>query len=160
MSDLFYKPGTKMEPNSSFSSKPSAGKDNLYSSQNSRSASIVAMLGSDRHLSKGNQTLESTHADVSSQVTGSKFLQSTEATDVSGIDQNPAVSNKGHTPSRPNIEHLINQDVIHSTSSSNSLTGFSPSPPSVSVSGNTTSYTFLRLLPYHTYHFQVNNGPL
>ncbi|XP_051920397.1 usherin isoform X1 [Hippocampus zosterae] len=154
--DIFYKPGTKMDPNSSFSSNPSAEKDNLYSSQKvKRSASIVAMLGPDRHLSKGNQTPESTHADVSSQVAGSKLLQSSEATDVSGMDQNPAVSHKGHTSSRPKIEHFINQDDFHTTSSSNSLTGFSPSPPSVSVSGNTTSYTFLRLLPYHTYHFEL-----
>ncbi|XP_077419247.1 usherin isoform X1 [Vanacampus margaritifer] len=155
VSDLYHKPATNLEPNTSFTSDSSTEEDNLYSSQNSKSASTVAMLGSDSHLSKANHTPESTHAGNSSQVNGSNLLQSIESTDITGVHQNPAVSHKGYTSSRPFIEYLINKDVVHSANSSNSLAGFSPSPPSVNLSGSTTSYTFLHLLPYHSYHVQL-----
>ncbi|XP_061670381.1 usherin isoform X4 [Syngnathoides biaculeatus] len=151
-SALYNKPGANLEPNSSFRSNPSAGPENHYSSQNMKPALGVTMPGSERHLSHGIQTPGFSYM---SQETGPNLLQSIKSTAISGMNQRPAVPHQGYTSSSQNIEHLIKQDVLHSTNSSNLESGFSLSPSPVNVSGSITSYTFLHLVPYHSYNIQL-----
>ncbi|KAM9366692.1 usherin [Symphorus nematophorus] len=56
-----------------------------------------------------------------------------------------------------NTKDILKQDSFHSPISGflSSASDLSSSPLSVTVPGNTTSYTFLDLLPYQTYRLQV-----
>nr|XP_061796460.1 usherin-like [Nerophis lumbriciformis] len=67
------------------------------------------------------------------------------------LDNNPGT--KLEPNSKQNISKgLQTQEFTHI---GNTSQGFGPSAPSVNVSGNTTIYTFLHLLPYHFYNVQL-----
>nr|XP_057944950.1 usherin isoform X3 [Doryrhamphus excisus] len=122
------KPGTSLKPNSIFDSDPYPSQPNVTTS------------GSYRHLVKSNQTPMSPNV-------GTKSLDSSGPIAFSRVPTNPPVPHKVYTSTRPESE----QDVLHDNSSST----LSLSPPSVIVPGNTTSYTFLDLLPYNSYKTQL-----
>lgn len=67
------------------------------------------------------------------------------------------LSNLYH-PSSSDTEPILKKDLVHSPISGcfSAASDSSSYPRSVTVPGNTTSYTFLDLLPYQTYNFQVH----
>ncbi|XP_074481361.1 usherin [Sebastes fasciatus] len=100
--------------------------------------------------------IQSTGVSNTSQGPASISLHSTEPARV-----NPSPSlllpNPEYNANSSNTEHILKQDSIHSTVSGfyNAASDSSSSPLSVTVPGNTTSYTFLNLPPYQTYNLQV-----
>lgn len=60
-------------------------------------------------------------------------------------------------PSSSDTEPILKKDLVHSPIAGcfSADSDSSSSPRSVTVPGNTSSYTFLDLLPYQTYNFQV-----
>ncbi|XP_077569166.1 usherin [Stigmatopora nigra] len=127
---LYDIPGTKLDPNSNFPTTTS-----------------------EPNHSNGLQNPESTHVSNKNQGSGLNLLPSLEATAITGQNQRP--SYKGFISNEPDTEHQIQQGHLHYTNLSNSESGFGPSAPSVKVSGLTTSYTFLHLLPYQFYNVQL-----
>lgn len=72
------------------------------------------------------------------------------------LSPNTLLSNLYH-PSSSDTEPILKKDLVHSPISGcfSAASDSSSYPRSVTVPGNTTSYTFLDLLPYQTYNFQV-----
>lgn len=72
------------------------------------------------------------------------------------LSPNTLLSNLYH-PSSSDTEPILKKNLVHSPISGcfSAASDSSSYPQSVTVPGNTTSYTFLDLLPYQTYNFQV-----
>ncbi|XP_070688414.1 usherin [Pempheris klunzingeri] len=103
-------------------------------------------------------TEESTRGGNTSQGPGSIPLQPTES---GAAIANPSpglfVSNPEYITTSSNSENVLEQDLFHRPISGvfSAASDSSSSALSVTVPGNTTSYTFLDLQPYQTYSFQV-----
>lgn len=92
------------------------------------------------------------------QGSGSNLFQYSESKTISNVNPSPSLfsSNPGYNSTSMNTDHFIKQDLFHRLSNSSSAASDSSSSPvSATVPGNTTSYTFLNLLPYHYYNLQV-----
>ncbi|XP_061735051.1 usherin isoform X2 [Nerophis ophidion] len=136
-STFHTKPDTGLKLNSSIISDPRDPHLNI----NLEPESNVTTSGSVQPL---NKTPVPTYL-------GTNSSHSSESITFSRVKSNLPVSHKGYTSTRRNCELFIKQDVLHDNNSST----LSLSPPSVIVTGNTTSYTFLDLLPYNSYNFQL-----
>ncbi|XP_070762485.1 usherin [Enoplosus armatus] len=68
-----------------------------------------------------------------------------------------SLSNPQHNATSSNTEHILKQDPFHRPRSGlfSTASDSCSSSLSVTVPGNTTSYTFLDLLPYQTYSLQM-----
>lgn len=96
--------------------------------------------------------IDSSHISNTSQGHGSISFHPTEPS-TSSVSPGSSPYNPGYSGTSSNTEHFIKHDRLHSPLSS-SFSDASDSS-SVTVPGNTTSYTFLDLLPYHAYSLQV-----
>ncbi|KAM7406312.1 hypothetical protein PAMP_000697 [Pampus punctatissimus] len=105
-------------------------------------------------ISEDNQ-IKSSHVNNTSQGSGSSSFQHIEPSTISGA--NPSPSLLEYNSSSLNTDHFIKQDPLHKPNQiSNSYSAeLGSSPLSATVPGNTTSYTFLDLLPYQTYTLKV-----
>lgn len=103
--------------------------------------------------------LVSTYIRNQSQGNGSISFQSTEPGTIPSVISNPSISlsNPGNNSTSLMSEYFIKQEPHHRSisSSSSAASSSDPAAQSVTVSGNTTSYSFVDLLPYHTYNLQV-----
>lgn len=101
---------------------------------------------------------ESTNGSNTSQ---SPIFISFHPTEPSTANINPSrsflLSNPQYNAASSNTEHVLKQEPFHSpiSGSFGAASDSTSSPLSVTVPGNTTSYTFLDLLPYQTYSIQV-----
>ncbi|XP_070842368.1 usherin [Chaetodon trifascialis] len=133
----------------SISTADTGSNDSSSKIQGTRPTLLPDPLSSLRPGIAEDNQIESTRGRNTSQGSSSIPFYPTEPTDsVNPSPYNAPISN---------TEPILKQDFFHSpisasfTASSNS----SPSTLSVTVPGNTTSYTFLDLLPYQTYSLQV-----
>ena len=88
----------------------------------------------------------------------SNTSQATESSTTS-VNQRPGplLQSPDYNATSSTTESFITQDPSQSPSSSSfsGVSDLSPFPLSVTIPGNTTSFTFRDLLPYHTYSLQV-----
>ncbi|XP_069030560.1 usherin [Embiotoca jacksoni] len=98
--------------------------------------------------------MESTRLSNVSQSPSSILLHHTESNTTS-ISPSLSLSNPGYIATSNNTEQFIKQDPLRSPTSSSFNAASRLTPLSATVPGNTTSYTFLDLLPYQTYSLQV-----
>lgn len=103
--------------------------------------------------------IESSHVNNISQGPVSSSFYHAEPSAISSVNPSPSLllSNPEYNPTSLNTDHFIKQDTLQRPiSNSSSAASDSNLPPlSATVPGNTTSYTFLDLLPYQTYNLQV-----
>lgn len=100
----------------------------------------------------GDKNIESSRLTNTSHGHGSISFHPTEPS-TSSVSPGPLPYNPDNNGTSLNTEHFIQQDPFHSPLSSSF--GEASDSSSVTVPGNTTSYTFLDLLPHHTYSLQV-----
>ncbi|KAM9860567.1 LOW QUALITY PROTEIN: usherin [Aulostomus maculatus] len=103
------------------------------------------------YLSSKHNQMDSTHAGNTSQASGSISFQPLEPS--TNSSHSLLLSNPQYNYTR--LDTVANKDILQTPTSSSlkSISGLAPL--SVTVSGNITSYTFLELLPYHTYNLQL-----
>ncbi|KAK2854220.1 hypothetical protein Q5P01_006881 [Channa striata] len=98
-------------------------------------------------LGPEDKNIESSRVRNISQAAGSISVQPTEPSS-SSVSPGLSLYDTHYSGSGSNTEHFRKQDPSSSFGEVSNL-------GSVTVPGNTTSYTFLNLLPYHTYSLQV-----
>lgn len=103
------------------------------------------------HIVEDSHT-SSTKIDNVSKDPRSVLFQSPEHSN--SVGPNPSLSNLEYSESSYNTGHFA-QDPIYRPTASNFSAVSRSTPLSVTVPGNTTTYTFLHLLPYQTYRLQV-----
>ncbi|XP_008295345.1 usherin-like, partial [Stegastes partitus] len=152
--NLTLKPSLSPNP----SMLPSTEGAYLNSGHNLRPTSSLTTPQGSNHISilrpgvvKDNQ-IESTGVSNVSRGPSSILFHPTKPSSTSG---SPSFS-----PSNPdyisyNTEYFAKQDPINNPAFSSYSAASRSTPLSVTVPGNTTSYTFLDLLPYQTYSLQV-----
>ncbi|XP_044201958.1 usherin [Thunnus albacares] len=170
-----------MSLNSSLGPNPSPAPSTegryLYSRHNLRPTSNVTTLSSSHisistvrahtnnpfsssrpGISEDNQ-IESSRVNNTSRGPGFSSFHHTEPNTISNVNPSPSLllSNPEYNSTSLNTDHFIKQDTIHRliSHSFSAASDSSSSPLSATVPGNTTSYTFLDLLPYQTYNIQL-----
>lgn len=96
-----------------------------------------------------NKHIVSSFVSNTSQGHGSISVHSTE-TSISSLSPEPSPYNPDYNGTNSKSERVIKQDILLSSSFSDASDS-----SSVTVPGNTTRYTVLNLLPFHTYSLQV-----
>ncbi|KAM6942982.1 usherin [Xenentodon cancila] len=102
---------------------------------------------------EGNET-ESTHQIKISQVPSTILFHPSEPNSTS-VRLSNSLSKTEYSPSSHNPYNVVKRDPFSSPDSSSYSAATGKMPLSVTLPGNTTSYTFLSLLPYQTYSLQV-----
>nr|XP_014268858.2 usherin [Maylandia zebra] len=158
VTSLHYKPSSfssiRWTPNPSL--LPSTKGAYLNSGHNPRPSSSLTTHQDSSHIAilkpgiADNQN-ESTHVVDVSEGTSTFSFHPTEP-DITSVSAILSVSTPQYSAVNFNTEHFIEDGPFHSAPSSAASRS---TPLSVTVLGNTTNYTFLSLLPYQAYSFQV-----
>ncbi|XP_047436500.1 usherin [Mugil cephalus] len=153
----------------------------LSSGQNLRSTSSPTTAQSSRHVSTSSSITDTYDDSDTIQNTTHNLLPNhfstlrpsigegnyVEYTSVSNISRTPTYmsfnpsepstqsTNQEYSAARYNTTEHFRENLFHSSISSSFSAASRSAPQSVNVPGNTTSYTFLDLLPYQTYSLQV-----
>lgn len=158
VTSLHYKPSSfstiRWTPNPSL--LPSTKGAYLNSGHNPRPSSSLTTHQDSSHIAilkpgiADNQN-ESTHVVDVSEGTSTFSFHPTEP-DITSVSASLSVSTPQYSAVNFNTEHFMEDGPFHSAPSSAASRS---TPLSVTVLGNTTNYTFLSLLPYQAYSFQV-----
>ncbi|XP_059204973.1 usherin [Centropristis striata] len=136
------------------SSVTAGSNDSTRTARDTTSSLLPNPLSSLRPGVTEDNQIQSTGVSDRSQANASISVHRTEPNTVS-VNPSLLLSNPEYNETNLNTDNIIKQDSFHSPISGFFSAASDSSPLSVTVPGNTTSYTFLDLQPYQTYSFQV-----